>query len=185
MNSQNNKLSLKEANLSFVVKKTIADMAQDEVKQDRAERIEELVELFREIGAEKFEVKLPDGETVATISIPKPKPKLAIKENELMGWLEANGYEHLIQTVTIPERVEKKIPVDVLEKIGAIETEDGEYVTPDGVPVDGAYIAKPEPNSIRVTYAKGGQHRIIDAWHSGELASIDAGTTLPQIEGGN
>lgn len=177
-------MSLKQNNLQFVLKKTIADLVTDEVKQDRAERMQELLELFRDVGAEKFEVKLPDGQSVATISILKPKPKLAIKEYELMGWLEANGYEHLIETVTIPERTEKRIPVDILDKIGAVETDDGEYVTPDGVPVDGAHVATPEPASFTVRYAKGGQHRIIDAWQAGELAGIDAGTTLPQIEGG-
>lgn len=177
-------MSLKNNNLQFVLKKTIADLVTDEVKQDRAERMEELMQMFQELGVDRFNVELPDGETVATISISKPKPKLAIKEYELEGWLEANGYEHLIETVTIPERTEKKIPVDVLEQIGAIETENGEFVTPDGVPVDGASIATPEPSSFTVRYAKGGQHRIIDAWQAGELAEIDAGTTLPQIEGG-
>lgn len=177
-------MSLKTDNLTFVLKKTIADFVNDEVKHDRQERMEELLKMFRELGVDRFTVELPDGQTVATISISKPKPKLQVSENELMGWLEANGYEHLIQTVTIPERTEKKIPVDVLEKIGAIETEDGEYVTPDGVPVDGARMFTPEPSSFTVRYAKGGQHRIIDAWQAGELAEIDAGTTLPQIEGG-
>jgi hypothetical protein len=177
-------MSLKINNLQFVLKKTVADFVTDEVKQDRTERMEELLEMFHELGVDRFTVELPDGEQVATISISKPKPKLQVQEGELMGWLEANGYEHLIETVTIPERVEKKIPVDVLEKIGAIKTDDGEFVTPDGVPVDGAKEVTPEPSLFTVRYAKGGQYRIIDAWQSGELAGINAGTTLPQIEGG-
>jgi len=175
--------NLKTNNLEFVLKKTIADFVTDEVKQDRQERMEELLEFFHEIGTDRFTVELPGGETVATISISKPKPKLQVKESELMGWLETNGYEHLIQTVTIPERTEKKLPVDVLDQIGAIKTEDGEFVTADGVPVDGAEEVTPEPSSFTVRYAKGGQHRIIDAWHAGELSEIGAGTTLPQIEG--
>jgi len=176
-------MSLKNNNLQFVLKKTIADFVTDEVKHDRAERMEELLEMFRKLGVDRFTVELPDGESVATISIQKPKPKLQVSEGELMGWLEANGYEHLVETVTIPERTEKKIPVDVLDKIGAIKTEDGEFVTEDGVPVDGAKEVTPEPSSFTVRYAKGGQDRIIEAWQSGELAGIDAGDTLPQIEG--
>src|SRR5699024_3062246 len=100
--------NLKTNNLEFVLKKTIADFVTDEVKQDRQERMEELLQFFQEIGTDRFTVELPGGETVATISISKPKPKLRVKEAELMGWLETNGYEHLIQTVTIPERTEKK-----------------------------------------------------------------------------
>jgi hypothetical protein len=178
-------MSLKNNNLQFVLKKTIADFVTDEVKQDRQERMEELLAMFRELGVDRFTVELPDGQNVATISISKPKPKLQVSENELMGWVEANGYEHLIETVVIPEREHKKLPVDVLEQIGAIKTDDGEFVTPDGVPVDGAREVTPEPSSFTVRYAKGGQHRIIDAWQAGELAGIDAGTTLPQIEGEN
>lgn len=177
-------MSLKNKNLQFVLKKTIADFVTDEVKEDRQERMEELLTMFRELGVDRFTVELPDGENVATISISKPKPKLQVSEGELMGWLEANGYEHLIETVTIPERTEKNIPVDVLDQIGAIKTDGGEFVTEDGVPVDGAKEVTPEPSSFTVRYAKGGQHRIIDAWQAGELAEIDAGTTLPQIEGG-
>lgn len=175
--------NLKNNNLEFVLKKTIADFVTDEVKQDRDERMDELLAMFRELGVDRFTVELPDGQAVATLSIAKPKPKLAIKETELMGWLETNGYEHLIKTVTIPERTEKQLPVDILEQIGAQQTEDGEYVTPDGVPIDGAYIATPEPSLFTVRYAKGGQYKILDAWHNGELSEIGAGTTLPQIEG--
>lgn len=122
--------NLKNNNLEFVLKKTIADFVTDEVKQDRNERMDELLAMFRELGVDRFTVELPDGQAVATLSIAKPKPKLAIKETELMGWLETNGYEHLIKTVTIPERTEKQLPVDVLDQIGAQKTEDGEYVTP-------------------------------------------------------
>src|SRR5690625_4812337 len=153
--------NLKTNNLEFVLKKTIADLVNDEVKQDRAARMEELLEMFRELGVDRFKVELPDGEAVATLSISKPKPKLNINENELIDWLETNGYGNLIQTVTIPERTEKKLPVDILDQIGAIETEDGEFVTADGVPVDGAQVVTPEPSSFKVRYEKGGQNRII------------------------
>lgn len=177
--------NIKNDNLGFVVKKTIADYVTDEIKTERAERLEQLLEQFDELGVDRFKVKLPNGQTVATLSLTHPKPKMQVNESELMAWLETNGYDDYIETVTIPERTEKKLPVDVLEQIGAIKTDDGEFVTKDGVPVDGAKVVTPQPSAFSVRYEGGndGREQIIDAWRAGELPDIDAGATLPQIEG--
>lgn len=175
-------MSIKENNLEFVLKKTIADLVTDEVKADRAERFKELKKVFDDLGVDRFIVELPDGEKVAALSIMKPKPKLNINEDVLIGWLEANGYEDLIIEKEIPARVERYISKDFIEDIGLQQLEDGTFVTSDGVPVDGVEFVFPEPSSFTVRYEKGGQDRLVEAYKSGELAGISAGATLPQIE---
>lgn len=176
-------MSLKTDNLRFVLQKTILDLVKDEVDAERAKRVEALVARFHEEGTDRFVVTLPDGESVAAISLVKPKPKLAVNQAELIGWLETNGLGDLVQEVEIPARTEKQLPVDILEKIGATEIEDGTYVTADGVPVDGAKTIYSDPSSVRVAYTNKaeGQQRIIDAWRDGELAGIEPGNTLPEI----
>lgn len=177
-------MSLKADNLRFVLQKTIHDFVKDEVDAEKTERLNQLVERFHDEGTDRFVVTLPDGEQVATISLVNPKPKTSVNEAELTVWLETNGYDHLVEEVEIPARTEKKLPVDVLDQIGATELDDGTYVNGDGVPVDGAKTVYSDPSSIRVAYSnkRESQERIIDAWRDGELGEITPGNTLPQID---
>ena len=175
---------MKTANLRFLLQKTIADQIAKEIKTNRDEVIEQLLELYDDTGSKSFVVKLPDGEKVATYTIVEPKPKEAVDEAALIEWLEENGYGDQVLTVEVPATTRKALKTGCLGAIGAELTDDGIYVTPAGEVVEGIEMqAPPAPSSFRVAYEGGdeGRARVIEAWKNGELESINPGDPLPQI----
>lgn len=175
-------MSLKTDLLGFVLRKTIADLTAAIVKGERAEKLEQLLELHEDTGAKQVAVKLPSGEQVATLTIAQPSPKHRVDEGRLLAWCRENRPD-LVETIEHPATeawTEEKVTADALSKIDATVV-DGDWITADGEQVDGVHTVTPDPSSFTVKYATGGQDRIIDAWRSGELAAINPGDPLPQI----
>lgn len=165
----------REQNLTFLLKKTIADMVSGEVKTDRQTIFDALAEHYEQTGAKSFSITLPDGERAATLTIAEPKPRDYVNEEQLIEWLENNGHDDLIYTT-------KKLKKGALDSMNLAVTEDGEYVTEDGEVVEG--ITKQPataPTSFTVRYEKGAQDKVIEAWRTGQLAGITPGDHLPAI----
>jgi hypothetical protein len=181
--------TLKEQNLRFLLMKTLTDMVKTETDAGRSELMEVLLEQFEETGTKSFSVGIPGAEKVATFTIAEPKPGHKVNEAELLEWCQENRPD-LVETIEHPEMVleawtEHKL-VDGTEK--AITTDyklaKDTYITEDGEPIPGVeYIPAGTPKSFTVRYEKGGQERVIEAWRSGELGTIEPGKTLPQIGG--
>ncbi|WP_138443546.1 hypothetical protein [Sinomonas susongensis] len=177
--------TLKENNLIFLLKKTLADIVKGEVDTDRAELLERLLGQYDETGTKSFTVQIPGAEKVATLTLAEPKPTTKVDAAALLEWCRENRPD-LLKTVHHPaqEAWDETVLAD-----GAAVTITKEaklagtvYITDDGEPIDGLeYVPAGRPKSFTVRYEKGGQDRVIEAWKDGELGALDTGKNLPQI----
>ncbi|MGY2747253.1 hypothetical protein [Arthrobacter sp. UYCu723] len=179
--------TLKEQNLRFLLMKTLTDMVKTETDAGRGELMEVLLAQFEETGTKSFSVGIPGAEKVATFTIAEPKPGHKVNDAELLEWCQANRPD-LIEKVEHPQIdawTELRL-ADRTEKCITTEYKLAKdtYITEDGEPIPGVeYIPAGTPKSFTVRYEKGGQERVIEAWRSGELGTIEPGKTLPQIGG--
>lgn len=176
-------MTSKQVNLEFLLKKTIADLVNDEITENRKDVFEVLLEQYDDTGSKQFVVKLPNGDKVATFTVTEPKPRERVDDKQLIEWLIENGYGDQVITKTVPAREERAVKTGALGAIGAELTDDGYYVTPAGEIVEGIeQVPAERPKSFTVRYAdKLAPARIIRAWRSGELSEVDAGDVLPQL----
>lgn len=179
--------TLKERNLEFLLMKTLADVVKGETDSKRTELMEKLLAQFEETGTKSFSIHIPGAEKVATFTIAEPKPGHKVDNDALLNWCRENRPE-LVETVEHPATeawTEAKLRDDVEKVITTEYKLAGDvYVTDEGEPVDGVeYVPAGTPKSFSVRYEKGGQDRVIEAWRSGELSSIEPGKNLPQIGG--
>lgn len=178
-------MNLKDANLKFLLMKTLADLVKSEVDENRAELFPELMEQFEDNGVKSFTIKVPGAEKVATFTISEPKPATKVDTAALIQWCEANRPD-LLTDVEHP-------PVEAWTQTVLAEGAEAEimkscplvgdkFYDENGAEVDGiTYIPAGKPKSFTVRYEKGGQERVLQAWRDGDLASIDTGRNLPKI----
>lgn len=169
----------KEDRLSFLLRKTIADYVTAEVKSERGDIFEDLIELYEEHGSKQVVVKLPDGEAVATLTIAQPKPKTSYKDMEALEAWVAETDPDAIETVTTTRISPEKLAE--LQKTTTVV--DGKHFTEDGEEVPGMVTTTEKPSSFTVKFQEGdtSRERLIEAWKQGELAGIDTGKTVPQL----
>lgn len=190
-------VDIKAENLRFVFKKTIVDALAGEIKKDREDHIKPLLEEWRRSGNKAFSVTLPDGTKIGQVTLTEGKDAtLIVDDTAFFLWMKANHPEE-IETVRIPQRV---IPASSYEQVKPaalnrlLEDEfvqaGDEIVTKDGEPVPGVgFVKAPEPSQFSVTYAGAKaadkdktKQRLFDAYRRGELAHLNLGSALPQIE---
>lgn len=188
-------MSLLEDNTRFALLKAIVDAATAEIAYMREQHTGRLVERYQDEGTQSFAAKLPDGTKVASLILTVPKPSLEVKDPEaFLKWVKAN-HEVAVETVTheaVPEQVipasaewsEEVVKPKALTTLleGFQVTEDGVVDTTTGTFVDGVEL-KPAlaPSQFSVRYEKGGRDRLADAYRSGKLDDLAAGTSLPQL----
>ncbi|MGQ7788167.1 hypothetical protein [Nesterenkonia sp. K-15-9-6] len=181
MSTENTTPMTKEDRLAFILRKTISDLVTAEVKTEREHVVADLLARFEEDGIKQLSVNLPDGEAIATLTITQPKPKTTIRdEDKLLAWAEENRPD-LVEEVPA-HRVLSATALAELAKSTTVV--DGEHVTEDGETVPGLRTTTAAPSSFMVKYAQGDESRarLIEAWKDGELAEIDTGETVPQLD---
>lgn len=190
-------VDIKAENLRFVFKKTIVDALTAEIKKDREDHIKPLLEEWRRSGNKAFSVTLPDGTKIGQVTLTEGKDATVIADDTaFFMWMKANHPEE-IETVEVPEVV---IPATSFEQVKPaalnrlLESEfvqaGGEIITKDGEPVPGVeFVKAPEPSqfSVNIVGAKAAdkdrtKQRLFDAYRRGELAHLNLGSSLPQIE---
>lgn len=179
--------TLKERNLKFLLMKTLADMVKGETDAERKELMDVLLAQFEDTGTKSFSIGIPGAEKVATFTISEPKPGHKVDPSALLAWCQEHRPD-LVETIEHPPVegwTEHRLRDDVEKVITKEYKLAGDmYVNDDMEPVDGVeYVPAGTPKSFTVTYVKGGQQRVIDAWRNGELAGIEPGQNLPQIGG--
>jgi hypothetical protein len=190
-------VDIKAENLRFVFKKTIVDVLSAEIKKDREEHLKPLVEEWRRSGNKSFSVTLPDGTKIGQVSLTEGSDATVIAdETAFFLWMKKNHPEE-IETIEIPEKV---IPATSYEQVKPaalnrlLEEEfiqaGEEIITKDGEPVPGIeFLKAPEPSQFSVTYvgAKAAdkdktKQKLFAAYRNGDLAHLNLGSALPQIE---
>lgn len=180
-------LSPTEANLIFILRKTISDKVAASVKGEREDVFTRLKSAHDETGAKQLSVKLPSGTEVAKITLQQPKEQTHVDNGRLLSYLRDGGLDDYLEVIEHPAQ-EAWSETRVLNEAAAVAhlTEnaawiEGHPVTEEGEMLEFITRTVGEPKSFTVTYAKGGQDRVISEWLDGNLAHLNPGEELPQI----
>lgn len=188
-------LSLRDANTRFGLLKAFADAIYAEMDNNRAEHTARLVERYEEEGTKSFDIKLPDGTKVGSITLTVPKASIAVTDDEtFLKWCQANRPDAVAVEVTpaVPEVVIPAKPEQRREYVNpkAITTilKDAKHVgdfvvTAEGEIIDGVtYRPAPPPSQFSVRYDTDGREALAMAYRRGELNTLASGSALPEIE---
>ena len=183
-------LTLKDANTRFALLKAFADAIYAEMGANREDHTARLVERYTEEGTKAFDVRLPDGLTVGSISLTIPKPTTEVtNEGAFLDWCEENRPNAV---VTVPRlaplpavpsyrTVDPKAQTLILKD--SRPADDGNVVDLNGCLIDGVtYTSGATPTSFSVRYAPDGREALALAYRRGELNPLAAGSALPAIE---
>lgn len=177
--------SLRDANLRVALLKAFAEWVETELNTVRAEHRDDLVARYQEEGTKSFDVKLPDGTKVGTISLSIPNDRVDITDQTaLIAWATSND-PTLVKTVdhpAVPAHTTVELdPKRFSEFLARVKTgSDGSVIDPDtGAVVDGL-THKPggPPKSYSVRYTDDGREHIGTALRAGHLSHLIAGTPL-------
>lgn len=177
-------VSLRDENLRVALLKAFGEWVDAELTSVRAAHRDTLVERYQDEGTKSFDVKLPDGTKVATISLSIPKDHIDVTDPDaLIEWGKAND-PTIVTTVdhpAVPAHTTVELDLKrVAELIGRAKSADGVVVDPDtGTVIDGlTFRPGGPPKSYAVKYTDDGREHIGTALRAGELAHLVAGTPL-------
>lgn len=194
-------MPLRDRNLRYALLKAVADWINDQLEDEKALHRADLVARYAEEGTKSFDVRLPNGPKVATISLTVPKPTtVVVDEDALMEW--AHKYASwLLDTEVHPPVPEQVIPAqpgwvdyrlnpkrvtELLDQVIPVNpAAPGPVADSNGLIVDGVeHKPAAEPRSFSTRYTDDGRAAIAEAYHAGQLSHLVAGTVLPAIEAG-
>jgi hypothetical protein len=177
-------MSLRDDNLRAALLKAFADWIDTELATFRGEHRDMLVDRYHEEGIKSFDVLLPDGAKVATISLSIPKDKVEVTDTAaLIEWARDND-PALVRTVhhdPVPAHTTEGIdPKRLTELLARVKTTTDGVIDPDtGVLVDGlTHQPGGDPKSYSVRFTDDGREDIGTALRAGALAHLLAGTPL-------
>lgn len=178
------KTPARDALLAFILRHTVASRVKDEVEADRADRLEALLALRDDTGADRVEVTLPSGHQVATLSLVKPKAREDVDQEKVLAWAREH-HPDLVERIhhdPVPAYTEERVDMTAVRALGLTSMPDGTVVTADGEVVPGMTVTTPPVRSFTVRYAPGGQEAVLAAWQGGDLGHLTMGHTLPALE---
>ena len=80
--------------LRTVVLQALRDEIKNETEFARGEVLVELTKLWREVGVKSLDVKLPDGLTVATVTLVEPSPAIVVVDRPaFVAWVQKRAPE--------------------------------------------------------------------------------------------
>ena len=175
---------MRDAALGFALRKTIGDRVTAEVKGERLDLQDRLLQRMRDEGVKQTQVSLPDGTPVATLTVSQPRPVVeAVDPEALLEWARENRPEWVetVEHEAVAAWTEHRLTPEALAGKGLTQAPGGTLVTADGEAVPGLRRTTPAVKSFAVKYADGGADALVEAWLGGELAAVDAGATLPTL----
>lgn len=185
-------LSLRDANTRFALLKAFADAIYAEIADNREIHTARLVERYTEEGTKAFDVKLPDGTKVGSISLTVPKPTTTVSdEAAFLAYCVENRPEALrkiagspaVVTPATPDRIEVDPKSATLILAFSKPADDGAVVDERGVLIDGVtYTNAAAPKQFSVRYEPDGREAIALAYRRGHLNQLTTGSALPEIE---
>lgn len=195
-------MNVKDKNLRLALLKAMADAIAEEMAAERAEHTAMLRAQYDESGVKSFDVKLPGGGKVGTISLSIPKPSTAVVNTDaFVEWCRENLPTAVTATVipAMPERtetivipatpertvytVDDKMTDALLKGARPVDPAGGMVVDEDGTVIDGVeYRPAGDPKSFSVRYEAGGRDALAVAYRGGELDHLVGGSILPALE---
>lgn len=183
-------VTFRDSNTRIALLTTLSAAIDAELKAQRADHLEVLLEEYERNGSKNFTVSLPDAEVGDDLGqiILKGTPEQIVASDEaaLLEW----ALEHapgMVETVTIPPQPEQTFQrihansLAALKKRVVRDPETGELRDGDLV-VDGLQYRKPgKPNSFQVKLSEAGKERLLDAYRAGSLAELVASTPALQL----
>jgi hypothetical protein len=179
-------MNIKDELRRMALIKAFTDALMDFTKEERANVLTNLLEKYEDEGTKSFNVTLPNGQKVASITLPEGKPvDKTVDEAALYEWAEAQGGIDVEVIPAVAERTVKKIRASWLaDRIKrSIEGDDGDLIDVEsGEVIEGIKrVPGASPSSFSVLFAKDGREKLATAYRRGELNELVAGTALPQI----
>lgn len=193
-------MTLRDDNLRATLHKVLGDVVADLVKNARQAHLADLTNSYDDTGTKSFDVRLPNGVKVATVSLSIPKEKVDVTDPDvLLEHLQNVGYGWLLKIVEHPAVPEHVVPAQdawdevvingdrLAEWLTAVKpvdkTEPGPVVDPDtGEVVPGVtYTPAADPSSYSVRPTPDGRDEVLRAWRGGELDHLTDGSVLPAL----
>lgn len=172
-------MKISDIGLMVAVFKAAGDMLRSEETGARDQLREALLTLHGDTGAKSLDVRLPNGEQVATVTLPLSKAAPVVDdERALMEWATDSRPEWLVE---VPATV-KLNTARIFEEVTF--TPDGEAVTAGGEIVPGVrYDNGGKPGAPSVRFASGGRQAIASAWSDGVFGNVLPGVApcLPEV----
>jgi hypothetical protein len=173
---------LRDAATRVAVLKALRDQIDAEYNAARGELTGELLAAWREQRQDRAPAELPDGSTVATVSLTKPKDTLAVvDERAFTAWAKTAHPEEVTVEMRVAVRSSyRSALLAEMTKTGAIvDPQTGEVVP--GV----ALLPGGEPSTFSLRFAKGGREAVAEAWRRGDLTELVDGTPALPAESGD
>lgn len=189
--------NMRDENLRLAWIKAFSDSLADYLKEMREDHLAMLVKSYGESGNKSFDVLLPDGTKVGSVSLAQAKGYDSVTdEAALIEWAEQ--FPDAVVTSVTPERVvpETVIPAVTTKRVdprwldeltkNALEGDDGELLNAEGELIPGIKrVPQPAPDKFSIRFEKNGRERIAMAYKRGQLSGLSEGTPLPQITAGD
>lgn len=193
-------MNLRDRNTRFALLKAMRDAIDEELTLERADHTDLLRAQYDEVGVKSFDVKLPGGGKVGTISLSVPKADTIVRDEEaLLAWCRENMPSAVIEE-RVPAQPEVVIPATPARTVYRVDdamvtallkgsrpvdpTSGGLVVDDDGVVIEGVeYVPAGRPKSFAVRYERDGREALALAYRAGELDHLLGGSTLPMLEG--
>lgn len=167
----------------LAMRQTILRAVQDalgaEVEAGKADLLDLMKDLHDAIGSKTFDVTLPDGKKVATLSLAMTNDAVKVSDREaLLQWARENAPEFVYEVPAHLEVADKGLTE------GLVFDEDGTAYTADGEEVPGVRMVKGGKVTHYATkFVPGGRQAIADAWSAGEFGRELPGMA-PALPGG-
>lgn len=174
--------NLRELALEEATLKALADVVTERLKAIRAETQSGLDKADEETGTRQIVAKLPDGTSIATLSLTDPKPEAKVTDAEAFQAWVMETYPDEIARRFVAE-VRPAFADKVLGEMTAagvarfVDTETGELYDVPGVEVK---ATRSRNHALR--FKPEGREAVAKAWASGELPL--PGVTPPAIQPG-
>jgi hypothetical protein len=183
-------MRLRDKNLRLALLKTLADVIDGHLKQERAAHQLLLNEHYAETGNKASDVLLPDGQKVGNmtlIGVSEGRYEV-VDEAALLDWAKAHSPSSLRETVVPPQperRFTEFYPAARAALLKRLRRDEaGQIVDDNDMAIPGVeYVEPGQPTSFQVRLTEAGKAAVLQAWTDGALDGLTDGTPLPQLGG--
>jgi hypothetical protein len=163
-------VNLKDAALRAAVLKRLKEKIRLADEAGRAEALDMFLAARDTLGVKSVDVVLPDGQKVASATLPAPQPGVVVDEEQFRAWVQAEHPDEIVQAVreSFRRAVMKSL---VIHGDKVVNRRTGETVSWARV-----RPAADRPTHFTITFTPAGRELIEQAWADGKLNLLDVVT---------